>query len=163
MATTRGGIALDKGGGAADRADARSKAQKALDALLTGQATTWDDAAKISGYAEKGACWREVQKLLDRVETQQAETYRGRQNAQLDVLERGQLMMLIEAFAARDADKVAKLSPGMVRYLERRARLNGLDLTAEDEPPVPDAITEEIRRLALELEQRAAGASIPTE
>lgn len=163
MASTRGGTALSRGGAAADAVDARTKAQKALDALLTGAAKTWDDAAKVAGYAEKGACWHAVDSLLSRVETAQAETYRGRQNAQLDVLERGQLMMLVEAFAQRDADKVAKLSPGMVRYLERRARLNGMDLTAEDEPAVPDAITEEIRRLAAELEQRAAGATVPAE
>ena len=135
---------------------AASKAQQAETANRRDQAcklrmagASYDDIARQLRYASRGAAYTDITRALERNVVQLGQTAEVLRQQELERLDRLQLALWQQAMAGdtRSAETV-------LRIMDRRARVLGLDAPARVEILTLDAIDEEIRRLEAELRGR---------
>ena len=110
---------------AADVASQRDREHKAVQLALAG--ATYEQIATECHYAGKSGAWKAVQRLLARVDAENAGQLRTVEGARLDRLQAAHWPA-----ALRGDTKAAGV---VLRILDRRARLFGLDAAA---PSIPD-------------------------
>jgi hypothetical protein len=103
-----------------NQAERDARDQRAVALILAG-ATYAAVAKEVPGYANRGVCWNAIQKFLARPDMEGTADLRAVEAARLDRLQAAHWP------AALRGD--AKASVMVVRVMERRARLLGLDVT----------------------------------
>lgn len=102
--------------------DINAAERAALAVKLRASKLSYDEIAKRCGYSDRGACYRAVQREMDRVVVENVEELRTEELATLDYLQQ-QVMPLIE-----DKDNKSRLFAidRLMRIHEERAKLLGL-------------------------------------
>ena len=131
-----------------------SKAQRAKTAARRNQAialrlagASWDDIARQLGYASRGAACTDVTRALEQYVTEgrvSAEVLREQELRRLD-----RLQATLWPQALQGDTKVIET---VLRIIDRRCRILGLNAPERHEVVTLDAVEAEIRRLSAELE-----------
>jgi hypothetical protein len=94
----------------------------ALESILSGH--TYEEARVAAGYAQRGQCWRAVQRELDRLVVPSAERMRKLHHLRLNKLR--------TVYMRRAMDGVGWDADRMLHFDEREAKLFGLDKQPDD-------------------------------
>jgi DNA-directed RNA polymerase specialized sigma24 family protein len=131
----------------AAQVDEQEKANKAIAAILRGM--TYEQAAKVAGYATKAGAWKAVHRHLDALAgeiAQNAEALRALEVARLD-----RMLMELSTVALSGStplDLKLKYLEAMRRNVETRANLLGLNAPVQHEVFTHDALDLKIRELS---------------
>jgi ABC-type sugar transport system ATPase subunit len=137
-----GGTRLRKGQQTSQElVEQRDREHKAVQLALAG--ATYDAIAKECGFESKSGAWKAVQRLLARVDAENAEALRTVEGSRLD-----RLHLAHWPAALRGDVKAATL---VLRLMERRARLFGLDAPLRVNAEIRPEIHAEIEQLAAQL------------
>ena len=140
--SARGGSQLRRGEQSAQElTEQREREHNAVQLALAG--ASYDAIAQQCGYESRSGAWKAVHRLLARVEAEDAEAIRTVEGARLDRLQTAHWPAAVRGDV--------KASSFVLRVMERRARLFGLDAPVQVDATVRDATTAEIARLAEEL------------
>lgn len=119
---------------------------------------SFDDIAQLEGFADRSGAWRAFWRSVRRVETREVEAWRAWQN---EIIESA-LAVWVPKMLGGDKDA----STQALRWLERHAKLWGLDAparmiahVAEEIPEDPEERRAAILSLVEKLEQHAADSS----
>lgn len=130
-----------------------SKAQRAATAERRGKAIAlrlagmdYESIAQRLGYADRGAACKDIQRAMEAniaQQTQSADTLREVELMRLDRLQAAAW----QAAASGDLKAIETV----LKIVDRRSRLLGLDAPIKTDVTVSDAITSEIEQLAAQL------------
>jgi hypothetical protein len=148
-----GGRLPQKGREASDLADVRKREHDAVQLALAG--ATYQQIADQLGFSSRGNAWRTVQRVLARVDAEDA--------AALRTVEGGRLDRMQTAVWANAVKGDVKAVGAVLRIMERRARLFGLDAPIQVDARISDATDAQIAELAEQLGMAKGPTEIPTE
>jgi hypothetical protein len=144
--------------------------QDAEAARLRARGITYDQIAVTLGYCDRTAARRAVERALVATVAEPAAEVRKLELDRLDEMYRAALAVLERQHLTVSHGRIIRTDSGdpllddapalqaidrMIRIMERRAKLLGLDAPAKVEVITLDAIEAEIRRLSAELDDRA--------
>jgi ABC-type sugar transport system ATPase subunit len=131
----------------------RDREHKAVQLALAG--ATYETIAKECGYESKSGAWKAVNRMLARVDAENADALRTVEGSRLERLH------LAHWPAALRGD--VKAGALIVRIMERRSRLLGLDAPLLLDATIRPGINAEIEQLAAELGIATGGIESPTD
>lgn len=137
---------------AEDLTTIRKREHDAVQLALAG--ATYQQIADQLGYTNRGNAWRTVQRVLARVDAEDA--------AALRTVEGGRLDRMQTAVWGQALKGDVKAVNAVLRIMDRRARLFGLDAPMQVEITQRDEIAAQIKALADELNSDPS-APIPVE
>lgn len=125
---------------------------------------TWDAIAEVVGYANGSGAFKAYQRAMVRTLQQPADELR---NAEIDRLDRLQRAYWFEAIGDRDNPPVHKSAEIVLKIIDRRAKLLGLDAPTKIQAEVvtydASGIEADIERIAFNLRGMDQGLTLALE
>ena len=125
---------------------------------------TWDAIAEVTGYANASGAFKAYQRAMVRTLQQPAQELR---DAEIDRLDRLQRAFWFEAIGDRDNPPNIKAADFILRVIDRRAKLLGLDSPTRIQAEVvtydASGIDADIERIAHQLRGMDKGSTLALE
>lgn len=125
---------------------------------------TWDAIAEVVGYANGSGAFKAYQRAMVRTMQQPADELR---NAEVDRLDRLQRAFWFDAIGSKDQPPVLKAAEFVLKVIDRRAKLLGLDAPTKIQAEVvtydASGIEADIERIAHNLRGMDQGVTLALE
>ena len=125
---------------------------------------TWDAIAEVVGYANGSGAFKAYQRAMTRTLQQPADELR---DAEIDRLDRLQRAYWFEAIGSKDQPPVHKSAEIVLKIIDRRAKLLGLDAPTKIQAEVvtydASGIEADIERIAFNLRGMDQGVTLALE